>query len=307
MKAICFEVVDFLRKRSAWFVTFAWLLLMLTAFICFAAGIGGAARAYTSLPPQHPWANYDRAAVHLLFLAFWVALLTAIVSSVSLGSGFRTVASASVAIAWICLIAGGALRLALIEEGPEQFLVYAGQQKFLVPWRYIPQGSDGPSLSGFHVFLCLDSLLARYDGGCQTAMQRLAIRPAEARFEYFWEENGIWKFSRMAMRPAGTRDGYQVFIGTIDAQNRKQAIFLTRSDSVGSIRCLVICIFGSCRRQALMGRYILSHDASYLLSESTFVEWDGLEQKLAGPETTFGDWDAMDQRLAKLIDAWVVP
>jgi hypothetical protein len=309
MKAICFEVVDFLRKRPAWFVTSAWLLLMLTAFICFAALVGGATRTYTSLPPQHHWANYDRAAVHLLFLAFWVALLSAIASSVLLGLGFRTVASATVAIVWVCLIAGGALRLALVEEGPTRFLEYAGQQKFLVPWRYIPQGSDSPSLSGFYVFLCPDSLLGRYDEGCHTALQRLAIRPAEAGFEYFWEEKSIWKFSKIAMRPAAVRDGYQVSIGTIDAQgpNRKQAIFFKRSDPVESVRCLVICVFGSCRRQAMMGRYILSYDASYLLSESTFVEWDGLEQKLAAPETTFGDWDAIDQRLAKLVDAWVVP
>jgi hypothetical protein len=308
MKSICFEVVDLLRKRTAWFVTSAWLLLLLTAFICFAAFVGGAARHYTSLPPQHHWANYDRAAVHLLFFVFWVALLTAIASSVSLGFGSRTVASASVAIVWVCLFAGGMLRLALVEKGPEQFLKYSGQQKFHVPWRYIPQGADSPSLSGFYLFFP-DSLLGPYDEGCRTAAQRVAIRPAEAGFEYFWEEKSIWKFSKIAMTPAGVRDGYQVSIGTIDAYgpHLKQAIFFKRSDSVGSIRCLVICVFGSCRREALIGHYILSYDASYLLSESTFLKWDGLEQKLAAPETTFGDWDAIDQRLAKLVDAWVVP
>jgi uncharacterized membrane protein len=309
MKAISFEVVAFLRKRPAWFVVSAWLLLLLTAFICFAAAVGDAARHYTSLPPQHHWANYDRAAVHLLFLAFWVALLTAIASSVSLGFGFRTAASALVATVWVCLIAGGTLRLALVAEGPEQFLVYSGQQKFLVPWRYIPQGSSSPSLSGFYVFMCPDSLLGEYDEGCHTAMQRLAIRPAQAGFEYFWEEKGIWKFGKIEMRPAGVRDGYQVSIGTTTASQRRQiqAIFFERPASAGSTHCLVICVFGSCRRQALIGNNILSYDASYLLSEATFVEWDGLEQKLPPLDTKFGDWDAIDQRLVRLVSFWIAP
>lgn len=307
MKAIFLEIADFLRKRPAWFVTSAWLLLLLTAFICFATFVGGAARYYASLPPQHHWANYDRAAVHLLFFAFWVALLTAIASSVSLGFGFRTAASALVATVWICLIAGGTLRLALVEEGPEQFLEYSGQQKFLVPWRYIPQESDSSSLSGFYVFLCPDSLLGEYDEGCHTAMQRIAIRPAHAGFEYFWEEKSIWKFSKIEMKPAGARDGYQVSVGTTAAQRHQiQAIFFERPDSAGSTHCLVICVFGSCRRQALIGNNILSYDASYLLSETTFVEWDWLEQKLAPPEATFGDWDAIDQRLARLVSSWIV-
>jgi hypothetical protein len=308
MKAIWSQVVDFVRRRPVWFVTSAWLLLALTTFVCFATFVGGAARFYASLPPQHQWANYDRAAVDLLFPTFWVALLTAITSSVLLGLGFRAVASASVAIAWVCLIGGCTLRLSLIEKGPEQFLRYAGQQKFLVPWRYNPQGADSPSLSGFRVFLCPDLLLGLYDEGCHTPTQRLAIRPAEAGIDNFWEAKGIWKFSQIEVRPAGVRNGYQVSIGTISAQvpHRDRAIFyFKRFDPEGSLRCLVICYFGSCRRQTQIGDYILDYDADGSLSESNIVELDGLDQELV--DTFLSDRDVKDKKLAKLMDSWVVP
>jgi hypothetical protein len=306
MKAVRSQIANFLSKKAVWFVIAAWLLLVPTLYALFAMEVG----AIRVRGPQHEWANYDLAVVHLLIFSFWVAPLTAFASSIMLGSGLRTTAAASVVVAWFCLVVGGTVRLALVERGPQQFLRYAGEQQFLVPWRYSPRGSDSPSRTGFYVFLCPDTLRGQYDRGCLTTRQRLAILPAEAGFEYFWEERGIWKFSKIETRPAGVRDGYQIYIGTISAQgwHREQTIlYFRRTDPEGNVRCLVICDSGSCRRQTLIGHYILDYNANYLLSESTFVDWNGLEQKLAAPETTFAEWDVIDQKLAALVDTWAVP
>jgi len=306
MKVVWYQIANFLSKKAVWFVIAAWLLLVPTLYAYLAMAVG----AINVRGPQHEWANYDLAVVHLLILSFWIAPLTAFASSFLLGSGLRTIAAASVVVAWVCLIVGGTVRLALVERGPQQFLRYAGEQQFLVPWRYSPRGSDSPSRTGFYVFMCPDTLRGQYDRGCQTTKQRLTIRPAEAGFEYFWEEKRIWKFSQIEMKAAGARDGYQVQIGTIflPEWHRERTIFyFGRTDSDGSPRSLVICDSGSCRRQTLIGHYILDYDANYLLSESTFVDWNGLEQKLSAPETTFAQWDVIDRKLAALIDTWAVP
>jgi hypothetical protein len=47
--------------------------------------------------------------------------------------------------------------------------------------------------------------------------------------------------------------------------------------------------------------------ANSLLSESTFVDWSGLQQKLAAPQTTFAEWDVIDKKLASLVDTWAAP
>jgi hypothetical protein len=298
-------MANFLHKKAVWFVIVAWLSLVPTLYAYLAMAIG----AINVRGPQHEWANYDLAVVHLLILSFWVAPLTAFVSSFLLGSGLRATAAASVVVVWICLIVGGTVRLTLVERGPQQFLRYAGDQQFLVPWQYSPRGPDSPSRTGFYVFLCPDTLLGQYDRGCLTTRQRLTIHPAEAGFDNFWEENRIWEFSKIEMRPAGVRDGYQVQIGTIFLQEwqRERTIFyFRRTDSDDNPRSLVICDYGSCRRQTLIGHHILDYNANYLLSESTFVDWNGLEQKLAAPETIFAEWDAIDKKLAALVDTWAV-
>ena len=110
------------------------------------------------------------------------------------------------------------------------------------------------------------------------------------------------------MTAVGFRDGYQVYIDTNPGRRRKQTIFyFRRTDPEGNVRTLVICDSGSCQRQTQIGHYILDYDAKRSLSKSTFVMWDGWEQKLAAPETNFADWDVMDKKLAALVDTWAVP
>lgn len=173
--------------------------------------------------------------------------------------------------------------LAFMERGPQQFLRYAGQQQFLVPWQYGPRGSESPSRSGFYVFLCFGSLLGIYDSSCHSANQ-LTILPAETGFDS-WEER-IWQFRQNGMTRAGIRDGYQVYVDTIQAQGARPELtkfYYRRTDSEGKLQGLVICSSGSCQRQILIGRNILD----YRLPESSFIEWDELEQRLAALVNTW--------------------
>jgi hypothetical protein len=299
MKAVWSQIADFLRKKPVWFVVAAWLLLVPTIFTRFALEVG----AIDVPGPQHEWANYDQAVIVLLYYSFPLALLAALTWSIALGKGLRTIASASVVVIWLGLVSGGTLWLASIERGPQQYLRYAGQQQFFVPWQYNPRGSDSPSRSGFYVFLCLGSLLGIYDSPCHSAKQ-LTILPAETGFDS-WEER-IWQFRQNGMTHAGVRDGYQVYVDTLQAQGARRELttfYFRRTDSEGKLRCQVICKSGPCQRQILIGRYILD----YRVSESTFVDWNGLEQKLAAPETTFAEWDVIDKKLAALVDTWAVP
>jgi hypothetical protein len=110
---------------------------------------------------------------------------------------------------------------------------------------------------------------------------------AETGFDS-WEER-IWQFRQNGMTRAGVRDGYQVYVDTIQAQGARPELttfYFRRTNSEGKLRCLVICTSGSCQRQILIGHHILG----YRLQESSFIEWDELEQ-----------------RLAALVNAWAAP
>lgn len=97
MKAVWSQMADFLRRTPVWFVVAAWLLLPLTMYVRFVLEVG----AICIPGPQHEWANYDNAVIVLLYYSFWAALLAVLTSTVALGAGRRTIASAAVVVIWL--------------------------------------------------------------------------------------------------------------------------------------------------------------------------------------------------------------
>lgn len=294
-----------MRNNAGWYVAAAWLLLIPIAFLAFIAGMGRAIEAVYD-NPLYEWANYDRTLVHLLAIAFWGGLLTAVASSSALGSGARTIASAVVVVFWLGLIAGGTLWLASVGRGPQQFSRYAGQRQFLVPWQYDPRGSESPSRSGFHVSLCFYSFLGTYDKACRYS-SKVTILPAESGIDSWEERIWQWKYRLNQMSRAGERQGFQIYIETgfqVPTVVHHGRTYYRRIDSEGKSNCLVICEGSTCERQALIGQLVIDY---FLPPEATFVEWNRSEQKLALPESEFAEWDEMDQKLAALVNTWTAP
>jgi hypothetical protein len=290
VKAIWFETANFLRKNPAWFVVAAWLMLIPTQFIRFVMEVG----AIDVRGQQHEWADYDQAVFYLLYLSWWVAAVIAFASSLILGAGLRALASVSVLVAWVGFLAGGAIRLALVEKGPQQFLKYAGEQKFLVPWRYSPRGSDSPSRGRFSVSLCLNSLLGIYDEACHHGAQ-VTVLPAETGLDSWEERIWQWKYQLKRVTLVGEQSGYQV-------STEANVLYYRRSDADGNLQALVTCEYGSCRRQVLIGKLVID----YAVPEPVFVERHGFAEGSPAPDADFSKWDEPDERLAVLANSWAV-
>jgi uncharacterized membrane protein len=284
MKKVWSEIVDFLSKNRVWFVVAAWLLLILTVFASLTAGVGAAINA--TYHPQHGWVTYDHAIIRVLYLALGLASLATLISSVALALGWRTTASASVVLFWLGLITCGTYMLTSVERGPQQFQRYVGQQRFVVPWQYKPQGSDNPGPNGFHVSLCLGSLLGTYDKACRGGTQ-VSMYPPKLGFAF---EETSWQRRQNDIKLAGFRDGYQMYLYSIPPEGSRRGLTLTyyrRANAAGNVGTLVTCYqSGSCVRRTLMGDHILVYSTE---------------------ESAINEWDAIDRKLAALVDSWAVP
>lgn len=187
---------------------------------------------------------------------------------------------------WTGLLAAGTGQLLLVQRGPQQFDRYVGEQRFIVPWQYGPNGSDSPGRNGFHVRLCLNSLLGAYDPSCRDSTQ-LSIYPPQLGLSF---EEATWRRRQDDMKLVGSRDEYQIYLYTIPAEGSRGELTLTyyrRTDPDGKLLTLVICYsVGSCERRTRMGNHVLVYRT---------------------PESNFPEWPAMDNRLAALVNSWTAP
>jgi hypothetical protein len=277
-----------LSRRAGWFVIVAWLLFLLTILGCLTVGVGAAINAFYH--PQHEWASYDRAVGRLLEVAFGIAVFAALVSSIALAVKWRTVASSVVALCWIGLVTGGAAYLGSIDKGPQYFDRYAGQQHFRIPWQYGPSGSDKPTPSGVTLFLCLDSLLGRYETACTHGEQhQISIYPPKLDFMGGSQENS-WQRHRDQWKPAGIQDGHQAYVVSYPAEGGRSGLtlrYFRLTNPEGDLLRAVTCHeSGGCEHYALFERYVLFYTA---------------------PQPSFSQWEAMDRKLATLVDSWAAP
>jgi hypothetical protein len=275
-----------LTRRAGWFVFLAWLLLALTVLAAFAIGV--TASINLTYHPLHETATYDRALLGLLPVAVGGALFAAVASSLALYLRRRTISSYVVAISWLVLTAGGALFLASIGKGPQQYDRYAGELHLRIPWQHGPQGSDKPGVQGILLRLCLETLRGTYDPGCRDSKQ-LTIYPLDD-LRLRRVEVPSYQRREAEDQPAGTRDGHQAYVHITPAEGQRKAITtryyrLTNPD--GNLQRTATCSsYGSCEHRTMSGRYVLVYDA---------------------PESAFSQWKAMDQRLGALVDSWTVP
>jgi hypothetical protein len=244
--------------------------------------------------PGHQDINQIRGEIRFALIAVVVSLLATLCATAAIAERRRTTAWATVLVCWIGLLAGGTLYLNLIPRGQQVFDKYAGAQLFRVPWQYHPRGADSPSRSGFSVFLCLDSLLGTYDEACRGGSE-VTVLPAESGLDSWDERIWQWKYELNRLAVLGTQSGYQIS-GDVDA------LYSRRVDSAGKLDCLVICERGECRRQVLIGEFVID----YHLPEPTFVEFNGAEQRPPASEADFRKWNGLDQKLGALVTGWAV-
>jgi len=71
-----------------------------------------------------------------------------------------------------------------------------------------------------------------------------------SRFEYFWKRKVFANLQRVAMTPAGVRDGISFPMEQLMRKpHLKQAIVLQLSDSVGDTLLVMLCVVGCAGRQ----------------------------------------------------------
>jgi hypothetical protein len=277
------SITSLLHRRARWFVALAWLLVVLAVFACLTVGIGSAINDFYH--PQHEWAGHERALVDFLQLTFWIGAAVAVGSSLALALRWRIAAAASVVVCWVGLVLGGTVYLNSVQKGPQYFDRYAGEMHFRIPWQFGPSGSDSLGPNGFYVSLCVDSLLATYDKACRGGEQ-VSEYPPNLSFAF---EELSWQRRQNAMKQAGARGGYEIYIYSIPAERTRSELTLTyyrRANAEGKLLKWVICHrAGSCDRGTLMGGYVLVYNTT---------------------ESAFSEWDTTDQKLAALVDSWAV-
>jgi len=275
-------------RRAGWFVFLAWLLLVLTILAYVSIGIG--AGIGLTYHPLHERAPHDRALLQLLPVACGVALIAAIASSLALFLRRRTVAPYVVVASWLALVAGGALYLASIGNGPQQYDRYVGEQHLSIPWQYDPRGAATPGTSGVSVRLrlCPDTLRGTYEPTCRDGKQFTVYPLDERRLQYV--EVPRYQRNESQDRSTGVRDGHQGYIHITPAEGQRKEIktrYYRLTNTDGSLQRTAACSgYGSCEHRAISGRYVLVYEA---------------------PETAFSQWKDMDQKLAALVDSWTVP
>jgi hypothetical protein len=281
------QVGRILRSRAGTFVVIGWLLFLVSIPICFSVVVGTAiGLTYFAASPQIPFDRFYNTAswIFLASVAF-----AAVASSIALALKFRATSSALVVVTWTMTIAGILVARSFVKPGPKYFERHAGQEVFLVPWKYVPT-SPGmppdkmPKEIGFSADLCLSNLEGRGDKDCR-AIQGVHVLPNEESVAY--PDLKSWRKYRSQMSPGPERSGYQSFALSYtleDGGPTRVERYFARLDSSGQLTRLVVCrlnIQEFCMHHALVGKYWLRYHAD--LAE--------------------GD-DTLDAKLAALIESW---
>lgn len=280
------QIGRILRRRAGTFVVIGWLLFLVSIPICFSVIVGTAINlTYFAASPQVPFDAYDNNAswIFLASVAF-----ASVAASIALALKFRATASALVVVTWTMTLAGILVARSFVKPGPEYFERQAGQEVFLVPWKYVSTNpgvppDKMPKEVGFSARLCFSNLGGRGDPGCSIS-HSVHVLPSENSDDD--PDLKSWREYRSQMSPGPDRNGHKSFELSVTLPNGHPLVqhYFARLNPNGQLTRLVICRAKGetfCTTKALVGNFWFQYDAG--LAEGSEV---------------------LDGKLAALIESW---
>lgn len=269
------QIEGFLRSRAGTFVVICWLLFAVSIPICLSIIVTTAiGLTYFAASPHRPFDAYDN---HAAWICLAAVAFAALASSIALGLKYRATASALVIATCTTTIAGIMIARSFVTPGPDYFERRAGQDVFLVPWKYVSTSPGAPldrmpMEIGFSVNLCFSNLGGRTDAGCRF-IQDVHVLPSESGGDD--RDLASWTRYRSQMSPGPDRNGYRSFelSATLPSGHLLVQHYFARLTPDGSLTRLVICRMNSetlCTTHALVGHLWLHYQAGLAEADEVF-------------------------------------